>query len=112
MQQTDLSRARARHMRQTMTAAERALWFALRNRRFMGLKVRRQVPIGPFIADFYCADHRLVIDAGGGSHGSARDVERDRWLTQHGFRVLSLSHRELTDLPACLAAIADRTPQH
>ena len=112
MQQTDLSKARARRLRKDMTQAERALWDALRNRRFLGLKIRRQVPIGPFIADFYCADHRLFIDAGGSSHDTAQDVARDRWLTQHGFRVLRLSHRELTDLPACLAAIAARTPQH
>ena len=113
MQQTDLSMARARRMRKEMTPAERALWYVLRNRRFIGLKVRRQVPIGPYIADFYCADHRLIIEADGSGQGSARDMDRDRWLTAQGFRVLRLGNRDiLTNLPACLDAIADQTPRH
>lgn len=113
MQQTDLSKARARRMRKEMTPAERALWYALRNRRFMGLKVRRQVPIGPFIADFYCADHRLIIEADGIGHGSLRDIDRDRWLSAQGFRVLRVANRDvLTNLPACLDAIAAQTPRH
>jgi very-short-patch-repair endonuclease len=113
MQQTDLSKARARRMRKDMTPAERALWYAMRNRRFMGLKVRRQVPIGPFIADFYCADQRLVIEADGTGHGSLRNLDRDRWLTEQGFRVLRLWNRDiLTNLAGCLDAIAARTPRH
>ena len=113
MQQTDLSKARARHMRTKMTPAERALWYALRNRLFLGLKIRRQVPIGPFIADFYCADHRLIIEADGSGHGSRHDIERDQWLSQKGFRVLRLPNRDiLTNRPSCLAAIAAQTPRH
>ena len=100
-------------MRKTMTPAERTLWYALRNRRFMGLKVRRQVPIGPFIADFYCADHRLIIEADGSGHGSPRDHQRDHWLTAQGFRVLRLWNRDvLTNLPDCLDLIAAETPKH
>jgi very-short-patch-repair endonuclease len=113
MQQSDLSKARARHMRKVMTPAERALWYALRNSRFMGLKVRRQVPIGPFIADFYCAEHRLIIEADGFGHGSVRDVARDAWLASKGFRVLRLWNRDvLTNLPGCLDAIAAQIPKH
>lgn len=113
MQQTDLSKARARRMRREMSPAERALWYALRSRRFMGLKVRRQVPIGPFIADFYCADHRLIIEADGSGHGSLRDIERDRWLAAKGFHVLRLWNGDiLSDLPSCLDAIAAHAPRH
>lgn len=113
MQQTDLSRSRARRLRKDMTAAERALWDALRNRRFMGLKIRRLVPVGPFIADFYCAEHRLIIEADGCGQGSNRDAERDQWLAATGFRILRLRNGEiLTNLPACLNAIAARTPAH
>ncbi len=113
MQQTDLSKARARRMRKEMTAAERALWYALRDRRFMGLKVRRQVPIGPYIADFYCADHRLIIEADGSGHGSLRDLRRDQWLAAQGFRILRLWNRDiLMNLPGCLDAIAAQPPQH
>ena len=113
MQQTDLSKARARRTRKEMTPAERTLWYALRNRRFMGLKVRRQVPIGPYIADFYCAERRLIIEADGFGHGNARDILRDQWLTAQGFRVLRLPNRDvLTNHPACLDAIAAHVPQH
>ena len=113
MQQTDLSKSSARRMRKDMTPAERTLWYALRNRLFMGLKVRRQVPIGPFIADFYCADHRLIIEADGSGHGSQGDLDRDRWLVAQGFRVLRLWNRDiLTNLPACLDAIAAQAPEH
>jgi very-short-patch-repair endonuclease len=112
MQLTDLSKVRARHMRKAMTSAERALWYALRNRRFMGLKVRRQVPIGPFIADFYCSERRLIIEADGFGHGSSRDIQRDAWLTAQGFRILRLwNHDILTNLPGCLDLIAN-SPEH
>ena len=103
MQQLALSKSRARRMRKDMTAAERALWDALRNRRFMGLKIRRQVPVGPFIADFYCADHRLVIEDDGCGHGAQRDLDRDHWLGKKGFRILRLRNGD---------AIAARTPAH
>jgi very-short-patch-repair endonuclease len=107
MQQTDLSKLRARAMRKTMTPAERSLWYALRDRRFQGLKFRRQVPLGPYIADFYCAEHRLVIEADGGGHGGVRDLSRDRWLADHGFRILRLWNGDIrADLSGCLDRIA------
>jgi len=46
----------ARKLRSQMTDAERKLWFALRDRRFEAFKFRRQVPIGPYLADFLSAD--------------------------------------------------------
>jgi very-short-patch-repair endonuclease len=107
MQQTDLSKARARAMRQTLTPAERKLWLAVRNRRFLGLKVRRQVPIGPYIADFYCPECRLIIEADGIGHGGPRDKTRDNWLRTNGFQVLRLWNSDiLTNLPGCLDSIA------
>jgi very-short-patch-repair endonuclease len=76
----------------------------------MGLKVRRQVPIGPYIADFYCADRRRIIEADGSGHGSARDLQRDAWLAAEGFRVLRLRNCDiLTKLSDCLDLIAIRT---
>jgi very-short-patch-repair endonuclease len=107
MQQTDLSTKRARRLRQTMTPAERKLWHALRNRQLMGLKVRRQVPIGPYIADFYCPDLRLIIEADGGGHGHPRDTARDQWLSTKGFRILRLWNADIrTNLPGALVLIA------
>jgi very-short-patch-repair endonuclease len=45
-----------------MTDAERFLWSKLRNRRFANFKFRRQVPLGPFIADFVCFERQLIIE--------------------------------------------------
>jgi very-short-patch-repair endonuclease len=65
-----------------MTDAEHALWRILRNRQFAGVKVRRQVSIGPYIADFVCYDAGLVIEADGGQHNeSYADEVRDAWFT-------------------------------
>jgi very-short-patch-repair endonuclease len=108
MQQNDLSKMRARTLRKAMTPAERVLWYTLRDRRFMGVKFRRQVPIGPYIADFYCPEHRLIIEADGGGHGGPRDHARDRWLEDHGFRVLRLWNAAIRgNLPGCLDLIAN-----
>ena len=61
---------RAREQRQNMADSEKRLWHALRSRRFLGYKFRRQVPVGPFIADFACKSARLVIEIDGDSHGN------------------------------------------
>jgi very-short-patch-repair endonuclease len=72
-----------------MTDAERKLWFALRDRRFDNFKFRRQVSLGPFIADFVCFDARLVIEVDGGQHhGSAADKKRDQWFEANNFSVM------------------------
>jgi very-short-patch-repair endonuclease len=52
----------ARTLRQEMTIAEAILWKHLRGRGLLGMKFRRQVPIGPYIADFACVSERLIIE--------------------------------------------------
>jgi very-short-patch-repair endonuclease len=89
-------RGRARALRSRMTDAERKLWYALRDRRFAHLKFRRQVPVGPFIADFVCFESRLVIELDGGQHAeSYRDKRRDRWFATNGFQVLRFWNSEV-----------------
>lgn len=79
----------ARSLRKRMTEAESRLWFLLRDRRLTGAKFRRQYPLGRYIADFYCHEHRLVLEADGGQHNeSLRDEQRDSWLAGEGYRVL------------------------
>ena len=107
MQQNDLSTMRARAMRHSLTPAERALWFALRDRRFLGLKLRRQVPLGPYIADFFCAELGLIVKADGDSHSGPHDLIRDRWLQDKGFLTLRLSNRDINgNLSGCMDRIA------
>src|SRR6266403_1808161 len=105
----------ARRLRSRMTDAERKLWFALKDRRFAAFKFRRQVPVGPYIADFICFQLRLIIEVDGGQHGgSVRDIERDNWLTQNEFRVLRFWNNDvLQNLEGVLTRLAeqlDRTP--
>ena len=79
----------ARQLRSRMTDAERKLWLALKDRRFENYKFRRQVPIGPYVADFVCFELRLIIEVDGGQHAdSARDLVRDEWFASNEFRVV------------------------
>ncbi|WP_430422931.1 endonuclease domain-containing protein [Phenylobacterium sp.] len=78
----------ARRLRQSAPATERALCRLLRDRRLEGIKFRRQFPIGPFVVDFVCLRHRLVVEADGPFHDAVRDSQRDAWLVSQGFRVL------------------------
>jgi very-short-patch-repair endonuclease len=72
------------------------MWSILRDRRFQGVKFRRQVPIGPYIADFACFDARLIIELDGSQHAeSSRDVLRDKWLSDDGYRVLRFWNGDL-----------------
>ena len=102
------AKARARAMRHTPTEAERTLWYALRDRRMQHVKVRRQAPIGPYIVDFLCIEHRLIIEADGERHAeSAKDAARDAWLTRNGYKILRFWNRDiLTAIESVLATIA------
>jgi adenine-specific DNA-methyltransferase len=65
------------------------MWFLLRDRRLGGVKFRRQVPIGPYVADFASIQHRLVAELDGGQHAdSPNDARRDAFLAGEGWRVL------------------------
>ncbi len=81
---------RARRLRKEMTNAERKLWSYLRGDQ-LGVRFRRQAPIGPYIADFVCVKARLVIELDGPQHytpeGIAHDKKRDAYLGERGLVV-------------------------
>ena len=83
-------------MRRAPTYAEKHLWKALRQ---TDLHFRRQAPFGPYIVDFVCHPHRLVIELDGGVHNlpevAARDAERDLWLTGRGYRVMRFLNEQV-----------------
>lgn len=85
----------ARAQRRRPAATEELLWRLLRDRRLAGLKFRRQVPIGRYVADFVCLRHRLIVEADGPFHDEARDAVRDAWLSVQGFRVLRARNLEI-----------------
>ena len=98
--------SKARQLRHNMTDAEQGLWRILRNRQFAGVKFRRQVSIGPYIADFVCYDARLVIEADGGQHNESKaDNLRDAWFAANGFRVLRFWNNEILNNPEGVATI-------
>ena len=88
---------RARQLRRNLTTAERRLWYRVRARRFFCYKIRRQVPVGPYVADFVCMDARLIIEVDGGQHAdrSARDERRDRFLGEQGFVTVRFWNNEV-----------------
>jgi very-short-patch-repair endonuclease len=89
-------KSRARTMRTVLTPAEQVLWNLLRDRRFSGHKFRRQVPVGPYIADFLSYEARLIVEADGGQHAiNDTDVTRTRWPEAQGFRMLRFWNHEI-----------------
>ncbi len=88
-------------MRHEPTDAERKFWFAVRARRFCGYKFKRQHPIGPYIVDFVCLDHHLIVELDGGQHADqvAYDAERAAYLNARGFRVLRYWNDEFLRTP-------------
>ena len=89
--------ARARRLRSEMKPAERTLWRELRK---LDAHVRRQAPIGPYVADFACHVKRLVIEVDGEVHErlaevALRDHERSEWLKSQGYRVIRFTNRQV-----------------
>ena len=103
-------------MRRNPTSAEHALWRALRAKTADGLKFRRQAPIGRYIADFYCAETRMVVELDGASHDDApEDAVRDAWMRGQGITVLRFWNNEVLGnldgvLRIILSAIPHGTP--
>ena len=88
-----------RLLRRNPTDAERALWQALVNdRRFAGLGFKRQVPIGPHMADFVSFPRRCVIDLVPVDENAAAAearAEKRAWLAEHDYRVIEVRGDEV-----------------
>jgi very-short-patch-repair endonuclease len=87
---------RARSLRRRSTDAENRLWSLLRDRRLVGFKFRRQVPIGRYVADFACFEAKLIVELDGSQHvNNDHDRRRDADLTARGFEVLRIWNSDL-----------------
>ena len=89
--------SRAKSYRRRMNSSEQRLWRELRK---LNANFRRQAPIGRYINDFACHGRRLVIEVDGGIHEriaevAARDLERQRWIETHGYRVLRFTDNQV-----------------
>jgi very-short-patch-repair endonuclease len=96
MRATRKSMDSARQQRRAMSVPEVRLWSLLR-RSPGGIKFRRQHPIGPYVADFYCPRAKLVIEIDGLIHDftSARDERRDVYMRELGLTVLRVPASEV-----------------
>ena len=102
----------ARRLRREMTLPEVLLWQQLRKRPG-GLKFRRQHPIEPYVADFFCGDARLIIEVDGAAHDGAdrhhQDMVRDARLLGLGYAVLRLPAADvLRDVNGAVVQILKR----
>ena len=90
---------RAKAMRRALTAIERNFWNTVRGRQ-LGVTFRRQHPIGPYVADFYAREIRLVVEIDGTTHTSPEQIEydkrRDDFLRAQDIRV-----KRYTNLDIC-----------
>src|SRR5262245_29429800 len=88
---------RARTLRRDPTPAEKKLWFGFL--RDLSEKFTRQKPLGTYVADFYCASRKLVVEIDGDSHftsvGMEHDLVRDAFLTGRGVRVLRFTNEDV-----------------
>ena len=98
----------ARDLRAKATPAGALFWELVRDRRFLELKFRREHQIGDYIADFYCADKKLVIELDGDVHETserkAKDQKRDAYLRSLGMTVLRFSNERLLSHPEVVLA--------
>lgn len=83
----------ARRLRQRVTRQETELWRLLRGRQAMGLKFRRQHPIGPYVADFACPHVKLAIEIDGYWHTKrlTEDAARTKRLQEEGYDIVRFS---------------------
>ncbi|WP_067785984.1 endonuclease domain-containing protein [Paraurantiacibacter namhicola] len=99
--------ARARTLRRAATPAERVLWQHLSASR-QGAKFSRQMPVGPFFADFLCRSLKLVVECDGESHDARpeADARRDAWMQREGYTVLRFLNEDvLQDTEAVITTI-------
>ncbi len=102
-----LNRARAKSMRHDPVYVERLFWSHIRDRK-LGWKFRRQVLIGRYIADYVCAQKKVIVELDGGVHKLRRehDKKRDDYLRNRGYVVVRFENYEvLRDLRGVLAKI-------
>jgi len=82
-------------MRRAPTEPEKRLWGKLSRSQLGGHKFRRQAVIGPFIADFLCAQKALIVEVDGDTHDASADRKRDGELQRLGFLVVHVANADV-----------------
>ncbi|MDP1660411.1 MAG: DUF559 domain-containing protein [Phycisphaerales bacterium] len=109
---TDDGVARARELRQESTPPEQVVWNILRREgRRLGVVFRRQHPLGPYVADFYCTTAGPVVEIDGSMHAhrGAADAQRNEWMQAQGIEVVRVRGDEVCrDAKAVCASVLAR----
>jgi very-short-patch-repair endonuclease len=95
-----------------MAPPERRLWNHLRAGQLATLRFRRQHPLGPYIADFYCHQAALVVEIDGSSHqGDQKDHDhrRDAWMVARDLRVMRIRAVDVRDNLQGVLSLIERT---
>ena len=93
-----------------MTDSERKLWYGLRAEQ-LGVKFRRQHPLGNYIADFACLDPKVIVELDGSQHAEQADYDarRDGFFRAQGFSVLRFpTNAPLTNYDGVREAILEQ----
>ena len=89
--------ANAKALRRNMTKEERHLWYDFL--RTYPVRFSRQKVLGKYIADFYSAEAKLIIELDGSQHyekhNLEKDMERTAFLESYGLRVLRIPNNEV-----------------
>ena len=92
---------KARNLRREQTEQEKILWSIIRNRQFYGLKFKRQVPVGVYIADFCCNEKKLIIELDGGQHNEPNNIKYDKnrtkFLENEGYKIIRFWNNDIND---------------
>ena len=87
----------AKALRKNMTPWERKLWYDFI--RTYPVRFQRQKTIGSYIADFYCAKARLVVELDGCGHyteeQAAKDAIRTKELESMNLSVLRICNLDI-----------------
>ena len=100
MYRNEQQRDFARMLRNEATPAEVRLWYFLKGHK-LGVKFRRQFPLGAYIVDFVCLSHRLIVELDGPQHlavaNKTHDDRRTAWLASQEFRVIRFRNQMLDE---------------
>ena len=87
-----------KQLRKDITLEEELLWYKLW-RKNIGYRFHRQHSIGNFIADFFCAEKRLIIELDGRQHLDNKEYDKERtdYFESLGIKVIRFWNNEIRD---------------
>ena len=88
----------AKQLRKEMTKEERHLWYDFL--RDYPVRFSRQKILGKYIADFYSAEAKIVVELDGSQHyeteNTEKDAERTTFLESYGLRIIRIPNNEIS----------------